>query len=148
MLQSATGESSPSQRMAKKLLENSDATVDAHCDWLLDRAALSRTGFKKLLRGWHDAAALAAVDSWPLGYYDLLQHPEAITKVERALTELARRFPRRYSWLKAACEAADLPPLLYVAMPGGTRTDTARHAVKAKPLTSNQRNPSHPEQAI
>src|SRR4051812_41518319 len=99
----ATGEPGPGQPMAEKVFEKIDAKADAHCDWLLDPAALSRAGFEKLLRGWHDAAALAAVDSWPLGRYDLLQHPEAITKVDRALAELTQRFPRRYSWLQAAC---------------------------------------------
>ena len=133
----ATGKSSPGQRMAKKLFEHTDAKAAAHSDWLLDPAALCRAGFNKLLRGWHDAAALAAVDSWPLGRYDLLQHPEAITKVDRALAELTQRFPRRYSWLQAACEAADLPPLLYAAMPRRTRTDAARQAVNAKPPTPN-----------
>jgi hypothetical protein len=29
-----------------------------------------------------------------------------------ALAELARRFPGRFSLMQAACEAADLPPLL------------------------------------
>jgi hypothetical protein len=148
MLQVATGESSPSQRMAKKLFENTDAKADAHCDWLLDPAALSRAGFKKLLRGWHDAAALAAVDSWPLGYYDLLQHSQGITKVDRALAELTQRFPRRYSWLQAACEAADLPPLLYAPMARGTRTDAARQAVNAEPPTPNQRTPPDLEETI
>jgi hypothetical protein len=148
MLQLATGEPSPGQRMAKKLFENTDAKADAHCDWLLDPAALSRAGFKKLLRGWHDAAALAAVDSWPLGCYDLLQHPAAITKVDRALAELTQRFPRRYSRLRAACEAADLPPLLYAAMARGTRSDAARQAVNAKPPTPNQRIPPDSEQTI
>jgi hypothetical protein len=142
MLQLATDESGPSRRMAQKLFEKSNAKADAHCDWLLDPAALSRAGFKKLLRGWHDAAALAAVDSWPLGRYDLMQHPEAITKVDHALIELAQRFPRRYSWLQTACEAADLPPLLYAAMAGGTRTDAARQAVNAKPPTPS---PKHSE---
>ena len=106
--------------MAQEMFEETDAKADAHCDWLLDPAALSRAGFKKLLRGWHDAAALAAVDSWPLGRYDLVQHPEAITKVDHALAELAQRFPERYSLLQAACEAADLPPLLYAALARGT----------------------------
>jgi len=133
MLQLATGDVGPSQRMARKLFKKTDAKADAHCDWLLDPAALSRAGFKKLLRGWHDAAALAAVDAWPLGRYDLEQHPEAITKVDHALTELAQRFPERYSLLVAACEAADLPLLLYAAMPGGTRADAARLAVKRSP---------------
>jgi hypothetical protein len=141
MLQMATGESIPSQRMAKKLFEKADAKADVHCDWLLDPAALSRSGFKKLLRGWHDAAALAAVDSWPLGRYDLLKHPDAIIKVDRALAGLTQRFPRRYSWLQAACEAADLPPLLYAAMARGARTDAARQAVNANPPTPNQGDP-------
>ncbi len=135
MLELATDELGPSRRMAQKIFEKTDAKADAHCDWLLDPAALSRAGFKKLLRGWHDAAALAAVDSWPLGRYDLLQHPEAITKVDHALAELAQRFPRRYSWLQAACEAADLPPLLYAAVARGTRADAARLAVNAKSAT-------------
>ena len=117
------------------LFEGTDARADAHCDWLLDPAALGRAGFKNLLRGWHDAAALAAVDAWPLGRYDLVQHPEAITKVDRALAELAQRFPERYSLLQAACEAADLPPLLYAALAPGTRTDAARLAVNAKSAT-------------
>jgi hypothetical protein len=121
--------------MAQKLFEGTDAKADAHCDWLLDPAARSRAGFKKLLRGWHDAAALAAVDSWPLGRYDLVQHPEAITKVDHALAELAQRFPERYSLLQAACEAADLPPLLYAALARGTRTDKARLAVNPKSVT-------------
>ena len=99
------------------------------------RRPVSRAGFKKLLRGWHDAAALAAVDSWPLGRYDLVQHPEAITKVDHALAELAQRFPERYSLLQAACEAADLPPLLYAALARGTRADAARLAVNAKSAT-------------
>jgi len=129
------GDLGPSQRMAQQILEETDAKADAHCDWLLDAAALSRAGFKKLLRGWHDAAALAAVDSWPLGRYDLVQHPAAITKVDSALAELARRFPERYSLLQAACEAADLPPLLYAALARGTRTEAARLAVNAKSAT-------------
>lgn len=148
MLEEALGESGPSQRLAKKLLVNTDAKVDAHCDWLLDPAALSRAGFKKLLRGWHDAAALAAVDSWPLGWYDLSQHPEAITKVDHALAELTQRFSRRYSWLRAACETADLPPLLYEATAPGTRIDEARKAVSAKPSLLDQRNAADPEQTI
>jgi hypothetical protein len=135
MLQLATDESGPSRRMAQKMFKETDAKADAHCDWLLDPAALSRAGFKKLLRGWHDAAALAAVDSWPLGRYDLVQHPEAITKVDHALAELAQRFPERYSLLEAACEAADLPPLLYSAVAQGTRADAARLAVNAKSAT-------------
>ena len=130
-----SGDFGPSRRMAQELFEETDAKADAHCDWLLDPAALSRAGFKKLLRGWHDAAALAAVDSWPLGRYDLVQHPEAITKVDHALAELARRFPERYSLLQAACEAADLPPLLYAALAPGTRSDAARLAVSAKSAT-------------
>ena len=121
--------------MARKMFEKTDAKVNAHCDWLLDPAALSRAGFKKLLRGWHDAAALAAVDSWPLGSYDLARHPEAILKVDYAVTELAQRFPRRHSWLQAACEAIDLPPLLYRAVARGTRADAARLAVNAKRTT-------------
>jgi hypothetical protein len=135
MLQLATGESGPGRRMAQKMFEEADAKADAHCDWLLDPAGLGRAGFKKLLRGWHDAAALAAVDSWPLGRYDLVQHPEAITKVDHALAELARRFPERYSLLQAACEAADLPPLLYAASAGVRRADAARLAVTAKSAT-------------
>ena len=103
MLDLATDEFGPRRRMAQKLFEKADAKADAHCDWLLDPVALSRAGFKKLLRGWHDAAALAAVDAWPLGRYDLVQHPEAITKVDHALAELAQRFPDRYSLLQAAC---------------------------------------------
>ena len=94
MLELATDELGTSRRMAQKIFEKTDAKADAHCDWLLDPGALSRAAFKKLLRGWHDTAALAAVDSWPLGRYDLLQHPEAITKVDHALAELAQRFPR------------------------------------------------------
>ncbi len=132
MLDLATDESGAARRMAQKLFEKADAKADAHCDWLLDPSTVSRAGFKKLLRGWHDSAALAAVDSWPLGRYDLARHPEAITKVDHALAELAQRFPRRYSWLHAACEAADLPPLLYAALPWGTRSDAARIAVYAK----------------
>ena len=144
MLQLTTGESGPSQRMAKKLFEHTDAKAAAHSDWLLDPAALSRAGFNKLLRGWHDAAALAAVDSWPLGHYDLLHHRDAITKVDRALAALAQRFPRRYSRLQAACETADLPPLLYAAMAQGVRSDKARQAVKTKLATRDQRNPPEP----
>jgi hypothetical protein len=87
------------------------------------------------LRGWYDAAALAAVDSWPLGRYDLVQHSEAITKVDVALAELDRRFPERYSLLQAACEAADLPPLLYTDSAGVRRADAARLAVTAKSAT-------------
>ena len=132
MLQLATGDVGPGRRMAQKLFEETDAKADAHCDWLLDPGARSRAGFKKLLRGWHDAAALAAVDAWPLGRYDLVQHPEAITKVDHALAELAQRFPDRYSWLQAACAAADLPPLIYAALPRGTRPDAARLAVNAR----------------
>lgn len=56
MLELATGESSPSQRMAQELFKDADAKAAAHGDWLLDPEALSRAGFKKLLRGWHDAA--------------------------------------------------------------------------------------------
>ena len=135
MLQLATDESGPSRRMAQKLFKETDAKADAHCDWLLDPASVSRAGLQKLLRGWHDAAALAAVDSWPLGRYDLVQHPEAITKVDHALAELAQRFSERYSLLQAAFAAADLPPLLYSAMPRGRRTDAARLAVNAKSAT-------------
>ena len=140
MLQLATDEPGPSRQMARKMFKKTDAKVDAHCDWLLDPAALSSAGFKKLLRGWHDAVAVAAVDAWPLGRYDLVQHPEAITKVDHALAELAQRFPRRHSWLQAACEAADLPPLLYTAVAPGTRADAARLAVNAKSATP----PTHP----
>jgi hypothetical protein len=64
-----------------------------------------------------------------------LQHPEAITKVDRALAELAQRFPERYSLLQAACEAADLPPLLYATLAPGTRADAARLAVNATSTT-------------
>jgi hypothetical protein len=134
MLDLATDESGPTRRMAQKVFEKANAKADAHCDWLLDPAA-PRAGFKKLLRGWHDAAALAAVDFWPLGRYDLARHPEAITKVDHALAELAQRFPKRYSWLWAACEAADLPALLYKALAPGTRADAARLAVNAKSAT-------------
>ena len=130
-----SGDFGPSRRMAQDVFEETDAKADAHCDWLLDPAARSRAGFKKLLRGWHDAAALAAVDSWPLGRYDLVQHPEAITKVDQALAELACRFPERFSLLQAACAAADLPPLLFAALPRGTRSDAARLAVNAKSAT-------------
>ena len=119
----------------RRCFEETDAKADAHCDWLLDPAALSRAGFEKLLRGWHDAAALAAVDSWLLGRYDLVQHSAAITKVDHALAELAQRFLGRYSLLHAACEAAELPPLLYAALPRGTRTDAARLPVNSKSAT-------------
>jgi hypothetical protein len=132
MLQLATGDVGRSRRMAETVFEEIDAKADAHCDWLLDPAALSRAGFKKLLRGWHDAAALAAVDSWPLGRYDLVQHPEAITKVDRALAELAQRFPERYMLLQAAGEAADLSPLLYATLAPAIRADAARLVVNAK----------------
>lgn len=135
MLDLATDESSPTRRMAQKILEKADAKADAHCEWLLDPVALSRAGFKKLLRGWHDAAALATVDSWLLGRYDLARHPNAITKVDHALAELDQRFPKRYSWLRAACEAADLPALLYKALAPGTRIDAAPLAVNAKSAT-------------
>ena len=64
-----------------------------------------------------------------------MRHPEAIIKVDHALAELARRFPERYSLLQAACEAADLPPLLYAALPRGARTDAARLAVNTKSAT-------------
>lgn len=119
MLQLATDESGPSRQLAKRLFKAADAKAEAHSDWLLDAAARRSAGFKKLLRGWHDAAALAGVDSWPLDRYDLVQHPTAITKVDHALAELAQRFPERYALLRAACETADLPPPLYSASPSG-----------------------------
>lgn len=140
MLQMA-GDVGPSRRMAEKVFEGTDAKADARCDWLLDSTAVSRAGFKKLLRGWHDAAALAAVDSWPLGRYDLLRHPEAIIKVDVALAELARRFPERYAFLQTACEVADLSPLLYAAIAPETRIDAARQAVTTSPPRHRRKPP-------
>ena len=81
------------------------------------------SGFRKLLKGWHDSAALAAVDSWPLGQYDSVKHPDAIVRVDHVVVELARRFPDVHKLLQASCAGADLPKLLYADNSHGSRTE-------------------------
>ena len=132
MLQMAEGKGGRRRRAARKIFVAIDGEVAARSDWLLDPAALGRAGIKKLLKGWHDAAALAAVEPRQLGRYDLVRHPAAIMKVDCAQTELAKRFPDVHELLRQTCDAAELPRLLYADLPPGTRRDAAGLAVRAK----------------
>jgi hypothetical protein len=132
MLEMAEGEAGKHRRLIQNILVETDAEAAKGSDWLLDPAALSRAGVKKLLKGWHDAAALASVEATQLGRYDLVQHPDAIIKVDRAQSELRERFPEVYEVLQAACAATDLPPLLYCDVPQDGRRHAAQLAVRGR----------------
>ena len=49
------------QALSRRLLVEADAEAETRSAWLHDQTARARAGPKKLLKGWHDAAALAAV---------------------------------------------------------------------------------------
>ena len=114
---------------ARQGLARGDAVAAARSDWLGDESAVGGVGLKKLLRGWHDASALAAVDHWPIDHYDLVHHPWAIERVDSALAELRRRFPAVHALLRAKCKKAGLPTLLYLELPTEDRVEAARLAV-------------------
>ena len=117
------------QGIARKALVDGDAEAAARVEWLRDRRMLRRAGIKKLLHAWHDTAALAAVDAWPLGHYDAEQHPEAIHTLDDVVAEIHRRYPELHALLRAKCEAENLSPLLYANLSPGARSKAARLAV-------------------
>lgn len=129
LLQIADTEVGKHRGLARKALADGDAEALARTEWFSDPTRLRRAGIKKVLKGWRNAAELAAVDAWPLGRYDAVQHPGSILRVDEVVAELVRRFPDTHDLLRAECEAAGLSPLLYSDLPSGARSAAAWIAV-------------------